>query len=140
MTESFLSIIDRFKEADSTEREKLMEKIKDFALKNEHGSPAGVTYRLLRRVAVSNPNYRITEILESEYSNLRVKYYIDDDDKAKIAIGIAFIEDFPIHEENIDKKILYAIHDFLVAEGLSSLFNDISVNNYQLRNNVLQKY
>lgn len=91
-------------------------------------------YSMFRSIANESFSENFLSIFESEFYKAEVNSYSDDDQKTKIVINMAFLQDNIQHEENLEEKVLNSIIEYLKKNNLNILVNDISVNTLQFRN------
>lgn len=95
------------------------------AIENEDVDLSGYIYGLLVSLGYE-------EILQDYYS-LKVYKYKDLDNLNKLCISLAFLQDFTISKENLEREILNNLVNEISALGLDGVFNDINVNGEQWR-------
>lgn len=114
--------------------ESLSEEVSERLSKEDSINISGIVYSLIKQTNLLKDSSHINDILEDEYSSLRIRKYLDEDQKYKVAVGIAYIQDFNNIEYNLDKEILEILVKKINDSGLMFIINDITVNEIQWRN------
>lgn len=76
------------------------------------------------------------EIFNSDYCYISVKKYLDTDDYYRLAISISFIQDYKSPIDAIESFILEDLIEEIKSRNLQFVFNDVTINDKQWRNDV----
>lgn len=134
MSKSFLELLENLKTAESQEQKvALTNQLSSILEEDEHYSERMLqsyfTHTLGREVGND-----FQEIIQGEFFTSRVKAYLDEDFVMKVAIGIAYLQDYRDFTEELDSKVIQTLESALQERNLDLLINDISVNDLQRRN------
>lgn len=134
MSKSFLELLENLKNAESHEQKvSLTNQLSSILEEDEKYSE-----RMLQSYFTNALGREVGDdfqtIIRGEYFVSRVKAYLDDDYTVKIALGLAYLQDYRDSTENLDLKVLETVELAMRKRNLELLVNDISVNDLQRRN------
>lgn len=134
MSKSFLELLENLNNAESQEQKvsltnQLSSILEEDEKYSERMLQSYFTHTLGREVGDD-----FQEIIRGEYFVSRVRAYLDDDYTVKIALGLAYLQDYRDSSEGLDLKVLQTVELALRKRNLDLLVNDISVNDLQRRN------
>lgn len=74
------------------------------------------------------------QLFDPEYFLLKVSKYVDFDSMTKIAVSVSFVQDHSVYDSKLEDKVLETLVSELKSRNLHYIFNDVSVNGKQWRN------
>lgn len=129
---SFLSLIDQLAVApNKTEKKRLSNELsKLLSLDVDYSALVlrNIVYNIFRS------NDELKAILEGDFFKLRHKPYVDDDKLTKVAIGVAYLQDYRDFNDDLDNQVALALVREIQKLNLDLVFNDITVNLSHIRN------
>lgn len=134
MSKSFLELLENLKNAESHEQKvSLTNELSSILEEDEKYSE-----RMLQSYFTNTLGREVGDdfqaIIRGEYFVSRVKAYLDDDYTVKVALGLAYLQDYRDSTEGLDLKVLETVELAMRNRNLELLVNDISVNDLQRRN------
>lgn len=131
MPDNFLSLTEKLAATTSPEEKKeLSARLSSFLAEDKEFASL-VLHSLALNVMKSVP--ALVPVLTSEFFQVRHAVYRDMDGQAKVAMGVAYLQDFQEPDEKLDGVVLQALLRELEARNLDLLVNDVTVNLLQLR-------
>lgn len=70
---------------------------------------------------------------DQEFYSINTHAYEDDDGSMKVAVFIAFIQQFDKHSDNLEQSVEDRVVEWVKDNQLESVVNDICVNTRQVR-------
>lgn len=136
MSKSFLELLEKLKNSESHEQKvELTSQLSAILEEDEKYSE-----RMLQSYFTSTLGREVGDdfqaIIRGEYFVPRVRAYLDEDFTVKVALGLAYLQDYRDSTESLDSKVLDTIELAMQKRNLDLLVNDISVNDLQRRNGV----
>lgn len=133
MSRSFLELLSDLNEASGKTVSAISDNLS--ALLEEDDSYTNqFLYHILSHVVYKNFDKSYIDFVETDFCDVQVRSYMDEDFKTRIAINFTFLQDYENHSDDLDGEVMNDLVSSLNGENLSLLVNDISVNVIQVRN------
>lgn len=137
MTKNLIGIVNELHDSDSLVQKRELSQLAGELLKVNKTSASSFLVPLIEKLSFYSGLDNFENIMNSEFYELKIVPYIDDDENYKISIRMSFLQDFENFSENLDELVILMIAESLSERNLDILVNDICVNLIQYRNGVI---
>lgn len=72
-------------------------------------------------------------VIDSGFYRLRIGVYEDSDKKMKVAVGVAFLQDYMKVVNDLERIVLDGLHERFQELNLDLIVNDFTINDLQVR-------
>jgi hypothetical protein len=134
VSKSFLELLENLQNAENHEQKVSFTSQLSFILEEDEKYSERMLQSYFTHTLGREVGDGFQDIIRGEYFVPRVKAYLDDDYTMKVALGLAYLQDYRDSSEDLDLKVLQTIELALQKRNLDLLVNDISVNDLQRRN------